>query len=203
MPLQLRQLPSCDAEALRGAIQTAVRQQTADVTAPSVGPRSLIGRLPPSTRLENGAEQFVQESPEDAEAARYFAGIVEASYLVAGADGLAETERAALIQLVSEATGRAIDADDLNVLFELFDERVQRDGLEARLVAVADNFDDFMARGEAMSFAVLVAIADGVLAPGEGVALTALGARLGFAAGEVQAVLDQVVTTIELTLSVG
>jgi hypothetical protein len=191
-PLSVPELPTLDPQALAVAVRAVIGRQAADVAAPSVGPRSLSGRLPPSTRLESCAEQFSMDSPEDAEAARYFSALLEASYLVAAADGLAAAEREALCDLIVHTTGRAVDALALERLFERFDEALDREGLAQRLTSVAARFEDFMAREEAMSFTALVAISDGELGEREALALTALGARFDFSVGEVQAVLDQV-----------
>jgi hypothetical protein len=82
-----------------------------------------------------------------------------------------------------------------------FDGLVQAEGLEARLDAVAGVFEDFMAREEAMSFAVLVAIADGELSDKEAVTLIALGRRIDFSPGEVQAVVDSVAGALRSALA--
>jgi len=201
MLLKLRALPDCSADQLKEGIRKAVQQQASDVSAPSIGPRTLRGRLPSGTRLEAGAEQLAQESPEDAAAVRYFSSIVEASYLVAGSDGLDANEREAMTRLFAETTGQAVDPSELEVLFARFDELRESEGLEQRLAAVASSFEDFMEREEALSFAALVAISDTELSSKEAVALVALGARLGFSAGEVQIVLDGVATTLGAVLT--
>jgi hypothetical protein len=122
MLLKLRALPDCSANQLKEGIRKAVQQQASDVSAPSIGPRTLRGRLPSGTRLETGAEQLALESPEDAAAVRYFRSIVEASYLVAGSDGLDANEREAMTQLFAETTGQAVDPSELEMLFARFDE---------------------------------------------------------------------------------
>jgi len=199
--LTFPELPEHDEAALKRAIQIAIGQQAHDVAAPSVGPRSLSGRLPTAARLENGAGQIGQDSPEDAEAERYFRAMIEASYLVAAADGLVEAEQDALSDLIAHTTGSAVDVETLQEMFARFDEMLKEHGLEGRLQAIASSFDDFMAREEAMSFAALIAISDGELAPAEEVALIALGARLDFSTGEVQAILNQVAAALSRALS--
>ncbi len=199
--LTFPELPEHSAAELKRAIHIAIGQQAQDVAAPSVGPRSLSGRLPSAARLENGAEQLAQESPEDAEAVRYFKAMIEASYLVAAADGLAKEEHDALSDLIAHTTGSAVDAKTLQEMFSRFDGQLEEQGLEGRLQAISSSFDDFMAREEAMSFAALIAISDGVLAPSEEVALIALGARLDFSTGEVQAILNQVAAALSEALS--
>ncbi len=127
--------------------------------------------------------------------------MIEASYLVAAADGLVEAEQDALSDLIAHTTGSAVDVETLQEMFARFDEMLKEHGLEGRLQAIASSFDDFMAREEAMSFAALIAISDGELAPAEEVALIALGARLDFSTGEVQAILNQVAAALSRALS--
>jgi hypothetical protein len=136
------------------------------------------------------------EHPEDADAARYFIAILEASYIVAGADGISEEEQGALAELIVQVTGSKIDAAALRKLFEAFEEQVLQGGLGERLDAVASRFSDFVEREEALSFATLVAYADGQLAQPEVTALVSLGEHFDFSKGEVGIVIQQVAQTI-------
>ncbi|MBI4706040.1 MAG: hypothetical protein HY744_33520 [Deltaproteobacteria bacterium] len=201
--LRLDPLPAADAKALAAAVRSVVDRQVETVAAPSVGPRSLPGRLPPSTRLCQGAEQFAAQSAEDVAAARYFGALLEVSYLVASADGLDAQERAGLAELIAQTTGRAVDPPALDLLFDRFERDLASEGREARIRSVATQFDDFMAREEALSFAALIAVADRTLASQEAEALLLLGGELGFSAGEVQAALDHVAQQLARALRAG
>jgi hypothetical protein len=198
---ELPELPACDAAAMAAAVRSAMKQQATDVAAPSIGPRALVGRLPTLVSLEHGAAELIKESPEDAAAARYFASIVEACYLVAAADGFQEEERVAVSTLMQHATGATIDDARLQEMFDGFERALYSEGLEKRLDSVAGEFQDFMAREEAMSFAALVAISDRVLDLKEVVTLTALGKRFDFSAGEVEAVIAAVAASLKRALS--
>ena len=74
-----------------------VAKQAAEVATPTVGPRALLARLPKNRPDGNrDAEQLFSSIPpasrEDEAAGTYFSAIIEACYLVAAADGLAEEE---------------------------------------------------------------------------------------------------------------
>ncbi len=199
--LKLTTLPTTSRQAVTRAVRRAIEQQAGDVAAPSVGPRKLSGRLPAANKLAGGAEMLAKRSSEDAEAARYFSAMLEASYLVAAADGLAEEERTALCDLIDYTTRSALKRKRLDGLFDEMAQLLADQGLEARLDAVAAELEDFMAREEALSFAALVAIADTVLAPREAATLIALGKRFDFSPGEVQAVVDVVGATLARALT--
>jgi tellurite resistance protein len=195
--LRLPELPARDADTLKRAVRNTIEMQAMDAASPSIGPRTLAARLPSATRLEAAAALLAEKSGEDAEAARHFLGLVEAAYLIACADGLADEERDALIDLIAHTTGGTVPGAMVDELFAGFQSALAKQGLEMRLREVAKSFDDFMAREEAMSFASLIAIADGVLSTKEEVALIALGARLDFSVGEVQAVVNQVAASLK------
>lgn len=200
--LSLPELPRCDAETLAAAVKVVIERQASDAAAPSVGPAGLSGRLPSSMRFEKGAEELDRGSSEDLAAARHLMALLEAGYMIAAADGLATGERSALADLIVQVTGGAkITGERLATLFARFEEILASEGLESRLDAIADCFEDFMAREEAMSFAVLVAIADGELSDKEAAALIALGKRIDFSAGEVQAVVDSVAHALKSALA--
>ena len=194
--VELPELPECDAETLARAVRAMVEKQAAEVATPTVGPRALLARLPKIDRMEQGADQLFASIPpasrEDEAAGTYFSAIIEACYLVAAADGLAEEEGGAVRELIRFATGEALVERRAQQLFDSYGDLLEEQGLEARLDAIAERLDDFLAREECMGFAALVAVADGELAEREMVVLMALASRFDFSAGEVQAVVHQV-----------
>jgi len=198
--LDLPELPECDDATMATAVRRVIERQAADVAAPSVGPRALTGRLPAVARLERGAEQMLAESSEDADAARYFSAIVEACFLAAVADGFADEERSAVANLIAYVSGKAVSGERAGLMLDGFQKLLDEQGLEKRLDAVAGQFDDFVAREEAMSFAALVSLADRVLADKEALTLMALGKRFDFSKGEVQAVIQQVAASLAQAL---
>ena len=166
-----------------------------------------MARLPRLDRMEQGAEHMFSSVPpankEDAAAGRYFGAIVETCYLVAIADGFAEEERGAVANLVSFATGDALTPERAEEVFAAYAKLLEEQGLEARLNAIAERLDDFVAREEAMSFAALVAVADRELAEREAVMLMALAKRFDFSRGEVQVVVKQVAATLAKAIVAG
>ena len=161
----------------------------------------MSGRLPNAARLIHGAEESLKEHaenpPPDAE---YFQSLLELGYLVASADGLAPEERAALAKLVEHATGSVVEQEALQRHFNDLDACSATLGRRERLGRVAANFEDLAAREEAISFAALIAIADGKLAQPEAQVLVELGEHFSFSETDVKAVLGQVVADIRLAL---
>jgi tellurite resistance protein len=198
--LKLSELPACDDATFKRGVVLAVQQQSADAIAPSVGPRSQSGKLPSMEKLQLGAAQLASDTSEGAAEARYFKAMLEIAYLAAAADGLGEGEARAISELIQTTTSNAVGADALDKLFGEFAAQLEADGLEARLDAVADSFDDFMACDEALGFASLVAISDGKLGGEEASVLLAVGMRFEFTLDEVQAILDTVTVTLQMAL---
>jgi tellurite resistance protein len=199
-PLHISEFPTTDQKVLSTAVSTVLTRHVSDTAAPSVGPRSLAGRLPTPEQLAAGAAQLVAESDEDTEAAGYVTALLETAFLVSSADGLAEQELRSLGELMVQSTGAVLGADAFGSLVEKFEQLLTEQGLEARVGAVAKHFDDFLAREEAMSFAALIAVADGELGTKEALVLLSLGKRLGFSPGEVQAVVNAVANELSRVL---
>jgi tellurite resistance protein len=192
--LTLPEFPSVDRTRFGAAVHTLIEQQARDAAAPSVGPLSLSGRIPKLSMIESGAAQ----SSEQASVAQHFLGMLEAAFLVAAIDGgVSEPERAALGDLIAQVTNDPDGAKGLSALFDKFGADLTRDGMPARLAAVAAHFDDFMAREEALSFATLIALADGSISRKEARGLIELAEHLGYSVGEVQALLDSIATSLK------
>jgi tellurite resistance protein len=193
-------LTHVDPEKLRAAVCAALEQQRADRSAPFTGRTSPAGRLPSIGRLKAGAQETLKQRDQDARQAEYFQSLLELGYLVASADGLALQERVALAALVEEATGSVVARDMMQRHFTDLDGGAEVLGRRERLARVASNFEDRAAREEAMSFAALIAIADGKLADPEARVLLELGEHFSFSEEEVKAVLSQVAVSIKLAL---
>jgi tellurite resistance protein len=193
-------LSNTDADTLRAAICAVLTEQRAEMPASTVGADLLLGRLPTSIQLQAGAEQSLKEEADDFEAAEYFQSLLELGYLVASADGLAEEERDALAHLVESVTNQAADYEALQVHFDDLDTMSDALGRRERLGRVAANLETKEQREEAISFAALIAIADGVLAQPEAEVLFALGEHLSFGKDAVLAVIDQVKNRIQSEL---
>jgi tellurite resistance protein len=199
--LNLPDLEGVDANALAVAVGRVIQQQTRDAAAPSIGPRTLSGRLPSVASLDAGATSFVRASSEDAGAARHFLALLEAAYLVAVSDGVAAAERSAFAGLLAQATANRATAETLASILSEFDSALEREGRAARLADVAARFSDFVAREEALSFATLVTVADGAISRKEARGLIELSEALGFSIGELQLVLEQVGGALKAALT--
>src|SRR5262245_16204988 len=116
--LNLPEFPAVDRARLGAAIAVLIEQQAKDSAAPSVGPRSLSGRLPKLSEMKPNAPST---SSEDRGALQHFLGMLESAYLVAASDGVSEAERAALGELIANVTGDPNGADALGTLFATFE----------------------------------------------------------------------------------
>jgi len=193
-------VPEVGAERLGEAVRAVLAHQSAAMPDSSVDPSALIGRLPSKAQLKAGAEESVKDEAADAAAAEYFQSLLELGYLTASADGLAAEEREALALLVERATDSAVDREVLQLHFSDLDAGSEMLGRRERLARVAANLETAAGRQEAMSFATLVAIADGTLADAERDVLLELGQHFSMTAEQVQAVIDAVAASIKQEL---
>lgn len=146
--------------------------------------------------LARGARETASVEDRLTAAAVYFHTLLELGYLVASADGFAATERAALAQLIETATDAALDRTVLLAHFDDLDSGTDILGRRERLARAAANLDDTHARRDALSFAALVAIADGRMAHAELECLVEIGGHFELARAEVEAVVDAVVAQL-------
>jgi len=161
---------------------------------------ALVGRLPSPAKLRAGAEQALKEEAEDARAAEYFQSLLELGYLVASADGLAAEERETLALLLEHATDSIVNRDALHLHFTDLDATSAALGRSERLGRVAANLDTERAREEALSFAALVAMADGTLEPAELQVLIELGRHFALSPEQVQTVVARVADCVRQQL---
>lgn len=188
-----RRLPDVSPERLGDAVRAVLAQQAAEMPTEAVAPTALLGRLPPTGRLEADAEQAIAEEADDTQAAERFRSLLELGYLVASADGLADSEREALARLVERATNSIVERPTLELHFADLDRACAALGRRERLRWASATFDEPAAQHEALSFAALVAIADGTLAAPELEVLVELGSHYGLAEAQIHSVVDRVV----------
>ena len=187
-------------ERLREAMLAVLHKQTATMATIPTDPTELLGRLPSPDRFVSGAEQSSGQPEEKAEAAAYFQSLLELGYLVASADGLDEREREMLALLVERITEDRVDRERLLLHLDDLDQISDRLGRSERLIRVAADFEDLLAREEALSFAVLVAMADGELMPEEIRVLLELGRHFSFPERAVIDAADRVAISIKQEL---
>ncbi|MEB2310830.1 MAG: hypothetical protein OZ921_13010 [Sorangiineae bacterium] len=155
--------------------------------------------VPAASRLEADAHAVGRD---DASAAR-FQSLLEIGYLVASADGFADEERTALAALLESVLGEAFTHDELDLHFRDLADGVEMLGRRERMRRAADDFDDGLSRSEALGFATLVAVADGVVAAPEARALEELGAFLGLGSDEVTQAVTRVTSELARRLRSG
>ena len=132
-------------------------------------------------------------APDDA----FFAAMLEASFLVAAADGeLSKEEAGSLVDLVAQLGGEAISPGQLAGMITDFQTSLEKDGRLARIGALAATLPDPLARREILGFASLLALCDHDLAPSELYVLHALGKGFGLDANAVNGIIRSVKTAM-------
>ena len=171
-----------------------------DVAAAVQG--ALIGLRAPW--LREGAEQTAAQTGEQADpgpqgAALRFVTLLELSYLVASADGLAKVERQSLSYLLENLTGAAVKQSDLERHFSDLDQAVAALGRRERLAASAAAIEE-NGRDETMLMVSLIAMADGTLSELEMASLTELGEHLERTREQVEALANKAAGYVEEAL---
>jgi tellurite resistance protein len=190
MAIKVTDLRHVGAERLGKAVQLMIERQSA-------GPTSRH-RLPGPDQLRAGAD--ATRGGADDQQARTFQSILELGYLVASADGFAEEERSALAALLEQATGAAVNREELELHFRDLDEGVAMLGRRERLRRAAADFDDALGRTHAITFTALIAVADGVLGQPEIEALAELGKCFELPLAEVLEIVEGVAREVEHTV---
>lgn len=191
MPIKVTDLRHVGEERLRQAVRTVIERQAA-------APPDSRHRLPGAEQLREAARAAHEASDELK--ARYFQSIIELGYLVASADGFADEERHTLAALLEQATGAAVQRDELELHFKDLDDAVAVLGRRERLRRAAADFDDAVGRSEAIGFTALIAVADGVLGQPEIDALAELGACFELGAAEITDIVEGVAREVERAL---
>jgi len=94
--------------------------------------------------------------------------LVEMMYLAASADGeFSSEERAHFLNSVQSLTDGRLDGDRLQSLVAQAETDLERDGRDARLLAVKDRLPDAGARKVALSLAIEMTAADGIIRTSE------------------------------------
>ncbi len=108
-------------------------------------------------RLPGVLATLVPEEPDR------FLSILELGYLAASADGLDENERHQIASTLERVTNIRFDEEALAAHFADLDEACELFGRRERLARTAADFETEDTRADAIRFAALVAMADGVL----------------------------------------
>jgi tellurite resistance protein len=153
-----------------------------------------------AARLKSGAAQSIAEAPADLDSARWFQSLVELGFLIASADGFADSERSALAGLLELVTSETIDKEMLELHLSELEQQVDVMGRTQRLARAAGELDDPSAADDAVAFAALVAMADGHLGGVELDALVELGGVLSIPADRVRSLALALAGEVEAQL---
>lgn len=138
--------------------------------------------------------QAALQAEQDAAAAEATlrAAVIEASYLVANADGsVSDAEAATLSTGMWEVTGHTIAQDQLQNLFEVAMARSDAEGADARFADVANDIQDEDWRRAALLIASAAAWRDGGVGVKQGLALQKLAKAFGFSIDELHRIMAQ------------
>lgn len=90
--------------------------------------------------------------------------LIETMFLAAYADGeLGDEERAHFLSSVESLTDRRLTTDQLGTVMRRLEQALSESGRDARLAAVRDGLGDANARKVALSLAIRVVAADGII----------------------------------------
>jgi tellurite resistance protein len=160
---------------------------------------ALEARTDLRARLRAGAEQSMRDEPADAATATRFQTLLELGYLVASADGFAESERTSLAGLLERVTASAIDRASLERHFRELDQAVAALGRRERLARLAAELDEAAAE-EAIELVVTIAIADGCLSAAEHAVLVELAEHLRLPGARLHALVQEAAARVEEAL---
>jgi tellurite resistance protein len=153
-----------------------------------------------SAWLRAGAASSVADEPIDRDAAQRFQTMLELAYLVASADGFADTERASLSTLLESITGAAVDRATLELHFRDLDDAVAQLGRRERLARAAADLETPEQREDVIAMVAIVALADGQISPPEFEALVELGRHVEIPAARVRAIVDTTAARVKAGL---
>lgn len=125
-----------------------------------------------------------------------FLAVLELGYLAASADGLDESERASIAATLERVTGIGYDHLAFNFHFADLDAAVAALGRRERLARTAAEFETEDARANAIRFAALVAMADGVLHAPELVVLEEVGSHFKWSAEKIRGLVHEVAASV-------
>jgi tellurite resistance protein len=126
----------------------------------------------------------------------HFMAALELGYLAASADGLDASERESIATTLEKVTGIGFDHDAFAAHFADLDAAVSTLGRRERLARTAAEFDSDDARANAVRFAALVAMADGVLHAPELVVLEEVGSHFKWNPDRIRGLVTEAAASV-------
>jgi uncharacterized tellurite resistance protein B-like protein len=158
---------------------------------------STLGRLRDQLLATGRRASVAADSVEGMEAARLseeYAPLCEAMYLMMSADGdVSADEREVLRGALRNLSADVLRTSDIDALLDGARARVEGEGRDARLTAVASELSEDRARAEVtFVLAAAIAFADNAIAHGENETLDALADLLGIDEARAESLFDDV-----------
>jgi tellurite resistance protein len=138
------------------------------------------------------AEQEAQQNAENQRQATEFGAFVEAAYIVAAADGsVSDAEMQRLSHGISQLTKGQLDEQQIHNMVQEAGSRLQSEGRDGRVQAVASIITGSELRRAALLVASGLAWLDRGVGEKEGLALQALAKAFGFSINELHQIMAQ------------
>ena len=148
-------------------------------------------------RKPQGAEQTIPTG-FDPVAASLFEAVVEASFLVANADGeFDETERQTFEQVVAEACQNTVQRSELSALVSDLQDQLHEDGMDARVTMVGQIIRSDEHALEVLRISALMAYISGGVDDTERQVMDKLASGLGLAGDTVEKAIEQAKSALE------
>jgi len=148
-------------------------------------------------RKPQGAEQTIPTG-FDPLAASLFEAVVEASFLVANADGeFDEKERQTFEQVVAEACQNTVQRSELSALVSDLQDQLHEDGMDGRISMVGRVVKNEQHAHEVLRIAALMAYISGGVDDTEREVMVKLASGLGLADGTVEQAIEAAKAALE------
>jgi tellurite resistance protein len=145
-----------------------------------------------------GGDDATMPTGFDPHAAALFESIVEASYLVATADGVFDdAERNAFRTVVLEACRGSVDPESLEALMADLGDQLEEDGLDRRIEMVAKTINRTDQQREVLRIASFLAFASGGVSDLERGVIDKMGVAFQLTEAELQSVLQEVQDAVD------
>ena len=180
-------MPVADPSLLAKVAQSLSRPP---VDAPTGTSGSILSVAAQSYGARPDNEDLTIPTGFDPRAAALFEAVVEASYLVANADGeFDDDERRAFLSVVLQAAGKSVEERQVNALVQDLAELLEEDGLDARIRMIGRTVTKPPHQREVLRIAALLAHISGGVSDVEREVLTKIASAFAFGDDAVQEAL--------------